>query len=286
MNTFAIFVRSGLCNRLRVVLSAIAFCERTNRKLAIHWPIVDNAEPRGTFDARLSDLFDHPFRELTEQEWASTGRPVKQQDLTFDTPGDLHIRTINMFPGIKCPPYIPNPSNLHDFLASRAHYTKSFADYFSVFRPSRAVQEIIDEESAKFSDDMVGVSVRYNGANVLTPSLSSPEKFIERMRRFDSRKKFFLNTDGKNTSDVIADAFPGRVQQIEQNFIYDKRGIVVRTAELYLLARCQHILGSSYSSYSEFAGWLAGSRYSRCYLWRGDPGDRYEDIGEPFEHEL
>jgi hypothetical protein len=316
ISTLSIHVRSGLCNRLRPILSAIAFCEQSGHDLEIHWPHVDQAERGGggVFEATLSDLFTHPFKEVvhqTEKEseaacWANRNEFIRQQQITLATRGNKHMRTINMFPGKEPPEGFPHKNESHQFLAENGHYQKSFAEYWSVMQPAPAVQSWIDAGAeliagrptvavmirfavnnpgnvdlstiAKYMDAL-GSGKIWTDHNFETSLRSPPDKFIARMKQFPENTQFFLATDCLFVEQMIREAFPGRIVQLPQTYRYDRETIQKRTAELYIAARCDRILGSYISSYCEFAGWLAGGKYSACYLWPAGENEKYEDVG-------
>lgn len=304
MGILAISVRSGLCNRLRVVLSAIAYCELTNRRLQIHWPRVDEhateKEPGRGFEARLCDLFDHPFEEISEQQFSSTGRTIRQTEISIDTPGDLRLRTINMFPGRMPPEDLPNRAESHPFLADRENYVKTFAEYWSVMKPTAQVQAFINEGVRLIAGrhPCVAAIVRHCpivqggetilNANYETSRRSPPEKFVARMKLFPKETVFFLTADCLEVESLMRAEFGERIVQLPQTYCYDKTTIQKRTAEMYIAARCDRILGCYISSFAEFTGWLAGGRYSACYRWSASEGERYEDVGlcDQDEHEM
>jgi len=300
MNSLAIHVRSGLCNRLRVVLSALAYCEETNRRLLVHWPRVDEhateSEPERGFEAKLSDLFSGPFDEITLNEFSAFGRKISQKEIRLDTPGDLRLRTINMFPGVEPPEGYPRKHESHQFLAER-WYRKSLAEYWSVMRPTAVLQEfidiglsLIDWENVAVKWDSIAAVIRLGlftdttgqlvtNANFETPLRSPPQKFIARLKQLPQYGKIFLACDCQHVEDLFREAFGSRVVQLPQTYIYDRETIFKRMAELYVAASCQKILGSYVSSYSEFSGWLAGGMYSACYQWPANEKERYEDVG-------
>jgi hypothetical protein len=295
MNSLAIHVRSGLCNRLRVVLSALAYCEKTNRRLLVHWPRTDphatEKEPDRGFEAKLSDLFDGPFDEITETEFRLFGRKISQKEIRLDTPGDLQLRTINMFPGVEPPEGFPRKHESHQFLATR-WYEKPLAEYWSVMKPTAELQNWISEGKSLVDQGLcVAAIVRLclftgpegnliTNANFETPLRSPPQKFIARLDQLPQFNKIFLACDCQHVEDLFREAFPEQVVQLPQTYVYDRETIFKRMAELYVAASCYKILGSYISSYSELSGWLAGGAYSACYQWpKVSEGDRYEDVG-------
>ncbi len=303
MNTVAISVRSGLCNRLRVVLWGIAFAEMTKRRLAIHWPREDPAEKGGggIFEASLRDLFDHPFNEITQQQFMAIGAQVKQKAFRMDVPGDLHIQTINMLPGFEPADDFPQKQQSHQWLADRSVYQKSFAEYFSVMKPSADVHELINVGATLISGhNCVAVMPRLclrkswpdSDPEHLGPPLisydhnfesgtrSPPEKFIARMKLFPPETVFFLVADCLEVEQLMRAEFGSRIIQLPQTYKYNRETIIKRTAELYIAAKCNRILGAYISSFAEFAGWLAGGMYSGCYQWSASDGEKYECMGK------
>ena len=310
MPVLSLHVRSGLCNRLRPILSAIAYCQLTGRDLRIHWPRVDSAEKGGggIFDATLRDLFDHPFEEVTEAQHNATGRLVRQTEISLKTVGDLHMRTINMFPGVEPPEGFPRKHESHAFLASRRHYEKPLADYWSVMKPSAEVEHWIVEGRQRIAGrPCVAAIIRYALRNPNKVDVSTAEKlnaalmaglvetdhnfetdkrsdvsaYVARMKAYPPETVFFLATDCQYIEDIVRDALgTERIVNLPQTYRYDRETILKRAAEMYIAAQeCREILGAYISSYAEFAGWLAGGQYSACYLWPRRPGETYFDMG-------
>lgn len=294
MKSLAIHVRSGLCNRLRVVLSALAFCEKTNRRLLVHWPSEDphatESEPDRGFEAKLSDLFHGPFDEISLAEFQFFGRKISQKQIRLDTPGDLQLRTINMFPGVEPPEGYPRKHESHQFLAER-WYEKPLAEYWKVMQPTSELWnwimeglKIVPQQPSVAAVVRLGLFTDRIGnlitnANFETPLRSPPQKFIARLKQFTTDWKIFLACDCQHVEDLFRNEFGERVVQLPQTYIYDRETIFKRMAELYVSASCYKILGSYISSYSEFAGWLAGGTYSACYQWPAKEGELYEDVG-------
>jgi hypothetical protein len=168
-------------------------------------------------------------------------------------------------------------------------------------KPSRAVQEWIDDgikriirlptvavmprlclrKSWPDSDpEHLGTPLISYDHNFESGTRSPPEKFIARMKLFPPETVFFLVADCQAVEDMLRAEFGSRIIQLPQTYKYNRETIIKRTAELYIAAQCDRILGAYISSFAEFAGWLAGGMYSGCYQWPALPDEKYQCMGK------
>lgn len=248
-------VNSGLCSRLRAVVGAIAYCEATGRKLAIDWPYNEPSETLGTFEPRLHDLWDHPF-----EEREGGGHWSQRTCQPLDAEGDIRFRTCHIEPFL---PYMKEP----------------IGNYLKRMTPTERVQREITGIAIPKDRPFVGVNIRFA---IKQPGAADPEWFIERLKQFPSETQFFGSFDSSEVHLQMVDAFPGRIQTMPKNYRYDFNGIVRTCADLYVLQKCDWVIGSNYSSYSQMAAFMRGAEYLGQHDKRGGlRGGRYEDAWNP-----
>ncbi len=136
-------------------------------------------------------------------------------------------------------------------------------------RPSRAVRQAANRfrDSAFPSHDIVGMHMRRT--DNAAARLRSPDVlFIRQAALFAGEgKKIFLATDNRRTERRLRAGFPGTILAYPKIQRWGKRwprhfslaNTIEDYAELLLLASCDYVLGSAYSSYSSWAMALNGS---------------------------
>ncbi|WP_157259985.1 hypothetical protein [Chamaesiphon minutus] len=259
----------GLCNRLRVIDSALTLARQNHSYLHVIWHL--NAE----LNCRFEDLFELPTSiDKIEQPQTSDllNRAVEKlyrtkiggliqnfylKDvfksfdlvLTYDRMDryhNLHYRDCN-FPELTA--------------AKRAYITTPHSFYpaarpFRDFVPVKRLQQIIDEYSQNF-DRVVGVHIRRTD-NRQSSAASSTAGFIELMQaeiQKDDRTKFFVATDSELEEHNLKLMFPDRIvtypkQSLDRN---NPKAIQDAVIDLYCLSKCRKLIGSYYSSFTALA---------------------------------
>jgi hypothetical protein len=252
---FVVSVYGGLCNRLRVLISAIAYCEKFNCTLLVRWPLFDG------FMATLPDLFDCPYRSIgprTAKYLRYAARAVNglHADLNYDGKRvDLvnashkprlvtYVETIEKFGE----PYLDTsfPASAHR-LVPVPEILSAVRGFDDVFRHST----------------VVGVNIRHTNAHSMTLDASPPEWFIARIRelqRSAPHLKVFLSCDSPAVSDQVRQSVTCQVLALDKPFAFNsKESIRAAVADLYLLGQAKYILGSYWSSFSDTAFEIRGN---------------------------
>lgn len=239
----ALRIGKGLCNRLRVLLCAIAYSEFTDRRLLLYWPKEE------WFGAALNDLWEHPYQEIGS---------LTNKVLVNLSGGYRHYSSLHS--------QLDNPiiclNTIYPFCVD--DYPAPFMSYLSRLKLIKPLQDRIDSFAAQefAGNPVVGVSIRYNRAHPRTLKASPPQWFIERINEIHAQfpnVRFFLSTDCKEVSQLVRDSTSASICQLPRDYHSDvMSGIQEALCELYLLARTNYILGSYYSSFSETAGSILG----------------------------
>ena len=255
MTTLHVQVISGLASRMRAVLGAIDWAKRHGTGVRVWWPWRDRSEELGVFPAWFSDLFDSRCSEQRLQGPENWPKQITQVSPDSD---DCRVRTCDPETFGVCHPEWPH------------------RDWW---KPSESVRACID--SVKWpTGKVVGVHIRHALAQPTTPPLPW---FLNRMREIRERHnvRFFLSCDAKSIQQAVCSMFPDTIHQ-ERTYAYDGLGIRRAAADLFLLHRCDWMIGSYNSSFSELAGWLRGGAYLPGWGREGwMPGGRYEDARTP-----
>jgi hypothetical protein len=138
------------------------------------------------------------------------------------------------------------------------------AGYLDHFRPRPDIVAEVDRATAEFeTGGLTGVHIRRTD-NTEAVERSPLDSFLERMQRDVEQHpetRFFLATDDPATEQVVKERFPGRVSTRPKVFARDRAdGVRDALIDLLLLSKCPLILGSHWSSFTETAAELGGSR--------------------------
>ncbi len=256
-----VFLREGLCNRLRVLFSAIGYQQLTGRRLVAHW----STSPGGhivpfftgrshkPFQADVDDLFDRTetpsIRFVSRKEWR---RAVRSSEFVrSDLPPDpasperhLWLDTYDEFYSILPERPLVYAHELQP-TAELTTWTRGLLDRFEGGAPA------------------VGVHARVNAAHDATKEHSKPEWFesrvAEALAELPPSEKIFLSTDSAEWAQRLHRRFPGRlVESCEPPQYNSMRGIQKGLIDLTILASSRHIIGSYFSSFSDMAYDLQG----------------------------
>lgn len=254
--------RSGLCNRMRAMDSAISLGKMLHRPVHVLWA------PEPGMAARFHELFGTvPGIRMSDQLGVSGslllrwGRhPMLRKAWKALTGGtyyhfDMHEELVNDIghdgSGLAhAPVHIANVSR---FFGTAPRYEQ--------FVPVPRLRERIDALSAAFAPNTIGVHMRRTD-NVESIAVSTDERFVAHMRAAvlaDPATTFYLASDSIACKRLMLERFGDRV-------ITDLRpaqrgtlaGMEEAVVQLYALARTSKILGSHWSSFSHTAAHIGG----------------------------
>jgi hypothetical protein len=254
----------GLGNRLRAIGSAAAVARATGRELVVIW------QPDDHCAARLSDLFAYAGPVLEDRPALPEGTTrvsymeleagaAKDAPLTLAPGRDAYIRSA----------YVLNHP--------ASHWGADVA-YLRALQPSAAVMALVQSHTRTHPRPHVGVHVRMEGGpGTVLHSYDSPEnwtaeshaairhwrgqshhdRFIARLRPLLSANpgaQAFVAADTPASYAAFAAAFGERVTWLDRG-LYDRSATQAQyaLADVLLLARARHFLGSPWSSFSELA---------------------------------
>lgn len=258
MGTIYVEPQRGLCNKLRVIVSAYSIAKQYNKKLVVLW--TSNHE----CNCSLDKLFDLPedikvynlsrngiknriygkiirtVAKLSEyriydQEVVKAVSDISLQKKYYENSKNIYIHTCESLLGSGC------------ILDSRHDFT--------IIQPKA---DILTKVNAIIrSKDYVGVHIRRTD-NVEAIARSSNEAFVNSMQqelRTDSETKFFVATDANDVKIMLKSTFGDDCISTKESVLdrNSEQGIIDAFIELVCLSRCRKIIGSFYSSFSEVA---------------------------------
>lgn len=255
-----IVAQGGLCNRLRVVLSALFFSRHTERNVTVAW--AKNAE----CFARFEDLF-YPLKTanfgVVGMSWWLT--PVSRYNLHL--PALLRwaffdVQQKNFHPKVHGALQQLTSEQQRIYLSTGYALCDYPASSLSQLKPLEEVQRRIDALTAMFTAYTVGVHIRRTD-NVCAIQSSPTEMFIEAMQaevECHPQVRFFLATDDICVRELLQTHFPDRIifQPMETCRRDTLEGMRQAVVDLFCLAKTQKLLGSYWSSFTDTAAEIGG----------------------------
>ncbi|MGO1118183.1 glycosyltransferase [Rhodovibrionaceae bacterium A322] len=253
----------GLGNRLRAIASAAVLAEATDRDLVVIW------EPDHHCDCEISELFDYDgpvlkrafpqacqARNIDFFNYMEAETGAKKNALIEVREHDVYVRSAFVLTTA-----VSDWSKENDFLRK--------------LTPVKQVRDLVKPFKLK---KHVAVHVRMEGgAGLDTHAYETPENWTEAdheqlhywreksnfkhfIKRLDALIKeepdirIFLATDRQETYDIFKKTFGDRLSFLERR-VYDRsrEQLIYALADAILLSRCNRLLGSTWSSFTEIA---------------------------------
>ncbi len=249
----------GLTNRLRALSSAYCFAKRTDRTLKIVW------HPDHHCDCLFEDIFD-----------------VEGFHVSADCPDVSvhHIINCMEVEGYQALPLIHDVPNMHMYIKTYNPLNTLLdceqveLDFLNRLNPSVEVAQLIRNIDTK---DCIGVHIRRQNKQQghsweqvegnwtedgqmeldFARQLANPAFFVSEMENVlnqNPETRFFLATDDSGALNLIRNKFPDNCMVlVRDHFGRSKKDIQYALADLLLLSKCQYVLGSYFSSFSEMS---------------------------------
>lgn len=268
-----IAAEGGLCNRLRVLLSAVAFREFVSQPLRVAWAV--NKECAVAFDDLFCPLFEE---ERQEADKAVRAAAPKKADFL------IVPRSFAAAPATRSNLYLPRLWRSFSFDAQIKNYHParhpSFLDlaqqyhrlYLSTcyalgnypptllrhhLRPLPRLQKRIDALVSQFSNETIGVHIRRTD-NAESIAHSPTEKFVAAMDTYPTAT-FYLATDDVSLKAHLQSRYGSRLLTQSTTARRDTlAGMEEALIDLFVLSRTSHLLGSYWSSFTDTAAELGG----------------------------
>lgn len=250
----------GLCNRLRVVLSAIQSASQTNGGICIEWKA--NSECHAHFSQLFLPVNTGNLR-ITDCRWWA--RPARRRNAYWP-----HVVRYAMGYRLQREGYVTkNLDELCAILQSRRKcfissgsqlcpYSRSCIEHLA---PQPDIQHAIDRLAAKFAKNTVGVHIRRtdNTAAITHSPLDAFRRALDNEIRQDFNVRFFLATDDEKVKTQIQQEYPDRIIAQHTDVRRDTlQGMKEAVIDLFCLAATRKIIGSYWSSFTDTAAELGG----------------------------
>lgn len=248
---------AGLGNRMRAIAAAIELARRLACPLRLVWTRTP------ALGCRFDELFQPlPGVAVAEHSWTMSrierGLGTRLGFYHYLTEPEIELRR--------------RGGGFDDLAGVRRPYLITCARFLDVRvqlehpRPIDAITREVDRTAAAFTPHTVGVHIRRGENDPAThePLTAPLDSFLTAMRRqidAEPRTNFFLSTDSPAEEVLVVAAFGSRIITLPKSL--DRRTpAAIRGAlvDMLCLARTRAILGSYFSSFTELAAEIGGSR--------------------------
>jgi hypothetical protein len=236
-------VRSGLCNRLRALISGICLTEDLNCNLMVYWP---SSKPES--GATFFDLFEI---NCLPSRVTIVDKIIPFKKMRCDTKEDAEHAFLNNLP-----------------IESNAHFHKTdakrFTRHIQSLKPLKKITNGVNKNFRALPPDLIPVGVHIRRTDNKKSIQESPfSGFVQTMRKIKNGY-FYLATDDAMTATELMQIFPNRIHCHETlRNRTTVEGIQEAMISLYTLAGCSFILGCNGSSFSGLAAELGQKKLQR-----------------------
>lgn len=274
--------KSGLCNRLKNIISCIRYAKYHNIEYEIFWQLVDsNMALNCELNKIYKNLKNYDLPELEHEGYVTEYLPKKINDnlIIYRYHNFLILDKDNIPKGFdtydkKNAKYSKNRNDGRniDFNFNKIplNVKKELSNEFLSLELQDELSEKVENFSKKFfNKDTISVHIRSwcrtaeesRHKSLFKNGISKFEKKINKCKENNPNANFYIASDSpsvinhfKTRKDVVI--YP-RTSDLQTSRFHEE-GIKEDVIELYLLSKNKHIIGSHNSSYTEVAWFLAG----------------------------
>jgi len=253
---------TGLCNRLKTLVSCMRMCVYHKKKIVLYWP-----PDRNMFNCHFEDLFENNF----EQTDTMLGLCEASATRFWLLPNDVPKRFATVHPNYSdavtlgfYTKHPEDPSQVIDYeydripIALRQEYLR----FFNELIPVKCIKKIVERYIREIPDNTVGVHIRRTDL-MRKPgrNMGTDDKFMKTMDECIEKEKdvkFFLATDCPIAEENFKQRYGSSILAYQKRS-FDRRennGIQDALIDLLLLSKAKHIIGSHLSSFTELAWWF------------------------------
>lgn len=264
-----LYTEAGLCNRLRVIDSALIFAEALGCVATIYWP--ENSACGTTFSKifqplAAAHLVEGPVNEVQEKWKRSVGTKNFQLrrflGLAFLWEDDVRGNCRELLGKVKGLTFRPR-------IALKTEHAFCYPERFDKFIPVPELSHKIADIRTRIPPHTVGIHIR-RGDHVSAIKNSPLEGF---KRHISARlhgvphATFFLSTDAPEVKDSLRQKFGDAIVTIDHELSRTSvDGIGSAVIDLWVLSSCAEVWGSRGSSFSESAYHISGKQLELFFI--------------------
>jgi hypothetical protein len=269
--------RQGLCNRLKVLLSAWRMAEAMGAEPLLYWPLT----------AKVPVSFRGLFREgPTEIDEAQYHQLAKDPDSNIVLDGWRFslLPSDDVVPD-KSLPYAPRDGRAIDFAYAKtpSAIMRDFLRHANRLNPTEKLAGRIERFAHDLDSDSVAVHIRtWNIMGDEKPVFYRFENYLRALKPHRG-KLLFVAADNPEVIETLQQRHIGEVRSLPLTSRGHETPEQLEDAvcELFLLSRPPVLIGSFVSTFSEIAWWLGGCRQAitivepRKYLFKFLTEEKY-----------
>lgn len=248
---------AGLCNRMNAILCAIALKKTLEWDICVYWG--NTKDCRADFQDLFTPIDGISIHKLTKP-WLIPGTkknffvPFLLRRLYYDLCLNGNKSTFK-----DITPLLKKKKNIYIHSYNRFSIQDITSSISKIFIPAKDIQEIINKTTASYSKNTIGIHIRRtdNQAAINDSPLEKFQTIIEKELHENPNVRFYLASDEQEVKNSFyrkyGDAIITRNIPLNRDSIEGMKEAVV---DLYCLAKCSKIIGSSNSTYSMMASWI------------------------------
>lgn len=249
MNTLYVQPLGGLCNRMRVIVSAASLAKKLGRRMVIVWT------QDQSLNARFDELFEPIPYKIIETKLTSLSQRLRWNYLT-------HIRHCKVLDDT----WISENARGKDYSLWKEQVEK--VDVFinanldilfdGDYRIFKAKESLLDQwNNVCIDNDVIGIHIRRTD-NLYAVKYSPTVLFLEKIKEeieLNPSIRFYLATDDPTEEEIFLKEYGEKIMIYHKHSLDRNNPFAIKDAviDLYNLSRCSKIYGSYYSSFSDTA---------------------------------
>lgn len=245
----------GLCNRLRVLFSAVQTSSQASGGIIVEWGA--NSDCQARFDQLFLPINSGSLRIVPRHWWAT---PARKRNALWP----LFVRAAMGY-RLQRESYVPqSPQELQQIISCKKRvYISSGSQLCQYSRacidrlvPQDDIQKTISRLTARFSKRTVGVHIRRtdNALSIAHSPIEAFRRALDNEIRQNFNVRFFLATDDESVKKRLIQEYPDRIITQRTTAGRDTlQGMKEAVADLFCLAATQRLIGSYWSSFTDTA---------------------------------
>jgi len=242
LNSFQLY-HVGICNRIKQLFTNMRLHAGEYDTVNIHWPV------KGRVTSRFYDLFNFEgFQRINEINYSVYLDNKYYEEATWRLfLKSAEFQELRQF-GLNYIDFefhnIPQP------------FIDLYKPYFLALKPSKYVKEVMD--TIHLPEKCVAVHFRHSSDWKEYNRWGDDDinQFFKEMHKYSDDTYFYVACPDQGVHDAVIEEFKERALFIDMN--YANVDNVKDVAELFLLSKCDKLIGTYGSTFTECAWWLSG----------------------------
>ncbi len=261
---------SGLCNRIKSLLSAMRIAEYMNdNEIKVAWP-----KKQGVIsDCNFNDIFENENM-LLKKEDNTNGAvmynlwrfAIMPDDLIPDGFSDgTGIRYYDRKKFDKHSHTRPDGKNIDgEYDRIPEEVRKKYLKHISTLKVNKDILHEVDVFSKKFDNNTISVQIRSWNDDDYKKNFFDINDFYQVMDSMSEETTFFLTADVPDVVDMFIDRYGDRIivrpTNVDIGTRDNKQGIIDAMIDLLLLSKNKILIGTYISTFTEVAWWYSGCK--------------------------